>query len=204
MLTARPTYRRALRRQAVKLRRGVVLVIVVVTVAVMAILATVIFAALQSGGGVDRIVLAADILFRFKTEIIGAPPSFYERIKTYPGGLSHLIEPLTTSKVNSCGDFYSASPDVNNWRGPYHLVPFNAADGYVLSLGIVAQDATERTTFTNGALALAIVMNDVQVADALSLKGKIDGTAGDTIWIGPQVGDSPVVVHYRIPITADC
>ena len=185
-------------------RRGVVLVIVVVSVAVMAILATVIFAALQSGGGVDRIVLASDILFRFKTEINGAPPSFYDKVKDYPGGLSHLIEPITTSKVNSCGQFYSASPAVNNWGGPYHLIPFNPADGYVLSLGIAAQDATERTTFTNGQPALAIVMNDVQLADAQSLKAKIDGTSGDTIWFAPPVGDDPVVVHYRIPITTDC
>lgn len=203
MLTLRTNGARALEPTAKKLRRGVVLVIVVVAVAVMAILSTVIFAALQSGGGVDRIVLASDILFRFKTEIIGTPPSFFERIKVYPGGLSHLIEPITTSKVNSCGQFYKASPDVNNWRGPYHLIPFNPVDGYVLSLGIAAQDATLRTTFTNGALALAIVMNDVQLADAQALKGKIDGTSGDTISFTPN-GDNPVVVHYRMPITSLC
>src|SRR5687768_13891599 len=192
-----------LRTPLARVRRGAVLIIAVVTIAVMAILATVIFAALQSGGGVDRIVLASDILFRFKTEIIGTPPSFFERIKVYPGGLSHLVTPITTSKRNSCGNFYSASPDVNNWRGPYHLIPFNPADGYVLSLGIAAQDSLIRTTFTNGALALAIVMNDVQLADAQSLKGKIDGTSGDTIAFTPN-GDNPVVVHYRMPITALC
>lgn len=190
-------------RLSPRIRRGVVLVVAVVTIAVMAVLATVIFASLQSGGGVDRIVLASDILFRFKTEIIGAPPSFYERIKVYPGGLSHLVEPITTLKRNSCGDLYKASPDVNNWRGPYHLIPFNPADGYVLSLGIVAQDSTVRTTFTNGALALAIVMNDVQLADAQSLKAKIDGTSGDTIAFTPS-GENPVVVHYRMPITSLC
>lgn len=190
------------RRRLASARRGVVLVIAVVTIAVMAVLATVIFASLKSGG-VDRIVLAADILFRFKTEIIGTPPSFFERIKVYPGGLSHLVEPITTAKKNSCGQLYKASPDVNNWRGPYHLIPFNPADGYVLSLGIVAQDSTIRTTFTNGALALAIVMNDVQLADAQALKGKIDGTSGDTIAFTPN-GDNPIVVHYRMPITSLC
>lgn len=184
-------------------RRGVVLIIVVVTVAVMAVLATVIFAALQGSGGVDRIVLASDILYRFKTEINGTPPSFYDRVKDYPGGLSHLIEPITTAKRNSCGQFYSASPAVNNWWGPYHLIPFNPVDGYVLSLGIAAQDATERTTFTNGVPALAIVMNDVQLADAQSLKAKIDGTGGDTIAFTPN-GDNPITVRYRIPITTDC
>jgi hypothetical protein len=186
-------------------RRGFALMIAVVSVAVMAILATVIFASLTSGGAgsFDRITLATDILFRFKTEIIGAPPSFYERIRTYPGELHDLVEPITTADVNSCGQAYSASPDVNNWQGPYHLIPFNEAFGYTLSSGIVAQNATIRTTFTNGALALGIVMNDITLADAQAIKAKIDGTSGDTIAFTPN-GDNPVVVHYRMPITSDC
>lgn len=185
-------------------RRGVVLVVVVVTVAVLAILSTVIFAALGSGGGsVDRIVLASDILLRFKTEIIGAPPSFFERIRTYPGHLIDLIIPITTSQTNSCGQFYKASPDVNNWLGPYHLIPFEPSTGYTLSKGIVALDSTTRTTFTSGALALAIIMTDVQLADAQALKSRIDGTTGDTIQFTPN-GDNPVTVHYRMPITIDC
>lgn len=185
-------------------RRGFALMIAVVSVAVMAILATVIFASLTGGGaGFDRITLATDILFRFKTEIIGSPPSFYERIKTYPGQLHDLVEPITTSDVNSCGQTYSASPDVNNWLGPYHLIPFNENFGYTLSSGIVAQNGTIRTTFTNGALALAIVMNDITLADAQAMKAKIDGISGDTIAFTPN-GDNPVVVHYRMPITANC
>lgn len=185
-------------------RRGFALMIAVVSVAVMAILATVIFASLTgSGAGFDRITLATDILFRFKTEIIGSPPSFYERIRVYPGHLHDLVEPITTSDVNSCGEFYKASPDVNNWLGPYHLIPFNENIGYTLSSGIVAQNATIRTMFTDGALALAIVMNDITLADAQAMKAKIDGTSGDTIAFTPN-GDNPVVVHYRMPITADC
>lgn len=193
-----------LRRARARARRGFALMVAVVTVAVMAILATVIFASLSGGGiGFDRIVLATDILFRFKTEIIGAPPSFYERIKVYPGQLHDLVEPITTNDVNSCGQFYNASPDVNNWLGPYHLIPFNENFGYTLSAGIVAQNATERTTFSNGALALAIVMNDVTLADAQAMKARVDGTSGDTIAFTPN-GDNPVVVRYRIPITANC
>ncbi len=176
--------------------------IAVVTIAVMAVLATVIFASLRPGG-VDRILLAADILFRFKTEIIGTDPSFYERLKVYPGRLSHLVYPITTAQRNSCGQFYKASPDVNNWRGPYHPVPWVSGDPYVLALGIVAQDSTVTTTFTNGALALAIVMIDVQLADAQALDARIDGVTGDTISY-TQNGDNPVVVHYRMPITSLC
>ncbi|MEX1186500.1 MAG: hypothetical protein WEA80_07905 [Gemmatimonadaceae bacterium] len=174
----------------------------VAAIAVLVIGATVIFAALR-GGGVDRIVLAANILHRFKTEIIGTAPSFYARIGKYPGHLSDLTNRISTSDVDSCGDPYRANPDVNTWRGPYHLIPFNPAVGYTLSSGIVAQDATIRTTFTNGALALAIVMIDVPVADAQALKGKVDGTTGDTISFTPS-GNSPLTVHYRMPITAAC
>ncbi|MBA3578886.1 MAG: hypothetical protein H0W42_02775 [Gemmatimonadaceae bacterium] len=176
----------------------------VVTIAVMAVLATVIFASLRTGG-VDRIILAADILFRFKTEIIGTDPSFYERLKVYPGRLSHLVYPITTAQRNSCGQFYKASPDVNNWGGPYHPVPWVPGAPYVLALGIAAQDSTIRTNFSppGNALALAIVMNDVQLADAQALKARIDGIGGDTIAF-TQNGDNPVVVHYRIPITSLC
>lgn len=189
---------------AARARRGFALMIAVVSVAVMAILATVIFASLTGGGaGFDRITLATDILFRFKTEIIGSPPSFYERIRTYPGQLHDLVEPITTTDVNSCGLPYSASPDVNNWLGPYHLIPFNENLGYTLSSGIVAQNTTIRTTFTNGALALAIVMNDITLADAQAMKAKVDGTSGDTIAFTPN-GDNPIVVQYRMPITSDC
>lgn len=203
MLSSNGTCLHMRRGQSVgRLRRGVVLVVVVVTIAVMAILAAVIVASLRSAG-VDRIVLAADILFRFKTEIIGPDPSFYERLKVYPGRLSHLVYPITTSQRNSCGQFYKASPDVNTWKGPYHLVPWVAGNPYVLALGISAQDSTVRTTFSNNANALAIVMNDIQLADAQALKARIDGDNGDTISFTPN-GDNPVVVYYRMPITALC
>lgn len=182
-------------------RRGIVLVIVIVTVAVIAVLSTVIFASLSTG--VDRIVQTADILFRFKTEIIGTPPSFFERIRVYPGHLIDLIEPITTADVNSCGEFYKASPDVNNWQGPYHLVPFNPAEGYVLALGIQAQDATARTTFTNGAPALAIVLVGIQRQDAEALKLKIDGSTGDTIAFTLNESNR-IIVHYRMPSTGAC
>ena len=181
--------------------RGIALMVVLVTVAVIIVLATAITASISNE--YNRILIAADALFRFKTEIIGAPPSFYERIKSYPGHLIDLIEPITTAKTNSCGGFYKASPDVNNWLGPYHLIPYNPASGYTLSSGIVAQDATIRTTFTNGATALGIVMNDVQLADAQALKSRIDGTVGDTIAFTPN-GTNPISVTYRMPIGGNC
>lgn len=183
------------------LRRGVALMFVLVAIAVVMVLATVIAVTLTKD--FDRILIAADALFRFKTEIIGSPPSFYERIRSYPGHLHDLVEPITVQQTNSCGQFYKASPDVSNWQGPYHLIPFNPALGYALASGIVASDTTARTTFTNGALALAVVMNDVQLADAQALKARIDGTAGDTIFFTTN-GNNPVTVHYRMPITSNC
>lgn len=183
------------------LRRGVALMVVLVAVAVLMVMATVLAVTLTKD--YDRILIAADGLFRIKTEIIGAPPSFYERIKVYPGRIHHLVEPITVSQVNSCNQLYKASPDVNNWQGPYHLVPFDPDLGYTLASGIVASDTTARTTFTNGALALAIVMRDVQLADAEALKAKIDGVGGDTIAFTPN-GTNPVTVYYRMPITALC
>ena len=183
------------------LRRGFALMVVLATVVVIMVLATVVSVTLTKD--YDRILIAADALFRFKTEIIGSPPSFYERIHVYPGRLHHLVEPITVAQVNSCGQLYKASPDVNNWQGPYHLIPFDPSLGYTLASGIVASDTTVRTTFTGGALALAVVMNDVQLADAEALKARIDGVSGDTISFVPN-GSNPVTVHYRMPIGSNC
>ena len=182
-------------------RRGVALMIVLVSVAVLLVFALAISASISNE--FDRILIASDGLFRFKTEINGDPPDFFDKVKAYPGHLNDLIVPITTSKTNSCGQFYKQSPDVNNWLGPYHLVPFDPANGYALTTGIVAADSTHRMTFTDGSLALAIVMNDVQLADAQALKARIDGTSGDTIAFTPN-GTNAISVYYRIPITSSC
>lgn len=175
--------------------------IVLVSVAVLIVLATVIFATISNE--FNRILIASDALFRFKTEINGTPPAFYSVVKEYPGHLNDLIIPITTSNTNSCGNFYKASPGVNNWLGPYHLIPFDPASGYTLSKGIVAEDSLVRTTFTNGGVALGIVMKRVELADAQAIKARIDGTSGDTVGFVPN-GTDPITVTYRIPISAGC
>lgn len=183
-------------------RRGVALMIVLVAIAVLIVFATVITASISSE--FNRILIASDALFRFKTEIIGTPPSFYERIRTYPGHLIDLIVPITVSQTNSCGAYYKASPDVNNWLGPYHLIPFDPATGYTLSSGIVAQDSMIRTNFASGAKALGIVLNNMQLADAQALKARIDGgVLGDTIAFTAN-GTNLISVVYRMPITGNC
>lgn len=196
-----------LTRRVAGRRSGFALMIAIVSIAVMAVLATVIFASLSGGGaGVSRVALATDILFRFKTEIIGAPPSFYERIRVYPGHLHDLVEPITTSDSSLCGTPYRASPDVNNWLGPYHLIPFNQNFGYTLAAGIVAQNTLERGNLLNGTLALAIVMDVVNLADAQEMDVRIDGAPGpnaDTITYVPN-GDNPVIVKYLMPIVNTC
>lgn len=192
---------RASVRRAGTPRRGVAFMIVLVAVAVLIVLATAITASISDE--FDRILIASNGLFRFKTEIIGPTPSFFPVVKAYPGHLIDLIIPITTSNTNSCGAFYKSSPDVNNWLGPYHLIPFDSTSGYTLSKGIVAQNLLVRTTFTNGALALGIVMPRTQLSDAQALKARIDGTAGDTIGFTAN-GINPITVTYRIPITSSC
>lgn len=183
-------------------RPGFALFTALITIAVIAVLATVIVLSINID--FNRIAIAADSLFRFKSEIIGTPPSFFTRINVYPGHLHDLVEPITTLQTNSCaGQFYKSSPDVNNWQGPYHLVPYNPANGYTMARGIVANDSTRRTTFTNGSSALAIVMQDVQLADAQALKARVDGPTGDTIAFTPN-GPNPITVLYRIPSTGAC
>ena len=191
----------ARRSPGIAKRPGFALFTALVTIAVIAVLATVIVLSLNVD--FNRIAIAQDSLFRFKTEIIGVPPSFFTRINTYPGHLSDLVQPITTLQTNSCGNFYKSSPDVNNWQGPYHLVPFNPALGYTMARGLVANDSTRRTTFTDATPALAIVMVDVQLADAQALKARVDGIIGDTVAFTPN-GSNPITVLYRMPSTGAC
>ncbi len=201
-----PMGMRTARRQST--RRGVALMIVLVAIAVIMVIATAVTATLSKD--FDRILIAADGLYRLKTEIIGVNPSFFERIQTYPGNLHHLVEPIKVTEQNSCRQLYKSSPDVSNWQGPYHLFPFNPALGYTLASGINASDTVGRSglgnpvvpAFTNGAAALVIIMKNMQRADADALKSRIDGTAGDTIAI---IGSGEnVTVHYRMPRGGNC
>lgn len=182
------------------------MIFLVVTLAVMAILATVVLANTAGARQRDTLVQAVSELLRFGYEIgvNTKKPSFRGDVGNYPGRLSHLYQPVTTTDRNSCGTTYSAS-DAGKWTGPYHLIPMVRDANYQMVPGIVASDTLVRTPTTGGTSpTLAIVLRNVSLETAQDLGLAFDGVstgAGPNITFTPS-GTSPVSVSYNIPITA--
>lgn len=187
-------------------RRGVALIFVVVTLAVMLILATVIIVNTASKGHQQRVFAASSALLRFRSEFgaQGNAPSFIQDLNQAPGRLSHLYVKLTNQDLDSCGQIYGKK-EINNWRGPYHLVPMLRDSNYQIEPGLVAIDTLIRTPPTatgQQAGILSMVMKNVSLELAQDIGMALDGIPSGT---GPQItftpnGTNPVTVYYNVPI----
>lgn len=200
-------------RPAYSERRGFALLLVIVIVASLAVLATVITVNLSGDNDQKRVARAADILKRFEQETVGVIPSFKGQETQNPGLLSELyIKPVITDP-NSCT---TAAPSkaltsASLWRGPYHLIPIPTT-GYNIASGFFANNVLVRnpSNTTRGSGTLAIVMDNVSLADAKALGLEIDGVdtgAGSTGLPGSQIsftvnGNAPVQVQYLFPVTS--
>ena len=188
-------------------RRGIALVVVLMTSVVLAIGSTVILVNLTSSRAVDRRLAAQVILTRFGLEVgaNGQSPSFDGDVTANPSQLSQLGVKITTSDRDSCGDNYTGGTEVNNWRGPYHLVPMTKDRRYEISPGFSASDTLVRVPTTGGQNddgTLFVVMKDVALDDAQALNFAFDGNTNGT---GPKIfftpnGNAAIEVRYAIPI----
>ena len=187
-------------------RRGIALIFVVVTLAVLLILATVVVANTASGRHQERVRAATAALLRFRSEIgsQGNSPSFIQDLNDAPGRLSHLYVKLTNQDRNSCGVVYG-NQEINNWRGPYHLVPMLRNMPYQIEPGLIANDALDRepdVATGQQAGVLSIIMDNVAIDMAQDLGVAFDGVntgAGPTITFTPS-GTSPVQVKFNVNI----
>lgn len=187
-------------------RRGVALIFVVVTLAVMLILATVIVVNTASQGYQQRVFAGTSALLRFRSEFgaQGNAPSFIQDLNQAPGRLSHLYVKLTNQDLDSC-DIPFGQNEINNWRGPYHLVPMLRDSAYQIEPGLVADDTLMRTPATASGQQpgiLSVVMRNVQLELAQDLGFALDGVktgAGPQITFTPN-GTNPVTVYFNVPI----
>lgn len=187
-------------------RRGVALIFVVVTLAVMLILATTILVNTASRGYQQRLFSATSALLRFRSEFgaQGNDPSFIQDLNQAPGRLSQLYQKLTNQDLDSCDQPFGNN-EINNWRGPYHLVPMLQGEPYQIEPGLVAQDTLLRTPSTATGQqpgTLSVVMLDVQLELAQDLGFAMDGVktgAGPQITFSPN-GSQPVTVYFNVPI----
>jgi hypothetical protein len=187
-------------------RRGVALIFIVVTLAVMLIMATVIVVNTASSSHQARVRAAANALIRFRSEFgaQGNAPSFIQDLNQAPGRLSHLYVQLTNQDRDSCGQVYGKQ-EINNWRGPYHLVPMLRDSNYQIEPGIISIDTLIRTppnaTGQQPGI-LSMVMRNVSLEMAQDLGMALDGIPSGT---GPQItftpnGSNPVTVFFNVPI----
>lgn len=187
-------------------RRGVALIFVVVTLAVMLILATTILVNTASRGYQQRLFSATSALLRFRSEFgaQGNAPSFIQDLNQAPGRLSQLYQKLTNVDLDSCDQPFGNN-EINNWRGPYHLVPMLKGEPYQIEPGLVAQDTLLRTPSTATGQqpgTLSIVMLNVQLELAQDLGFALDGVktgAGPQITFTPN-GTQPINVYFNVPI----
>lgn len=178
-----------------------------VGVAIAAALAVAFYATFGRAGGntsdaddrARRAGQAATVLFDIATaiaalETTNPPSSFLQTVGAYPGTLSQLTVPITTSDRNSCNrptDAYSggavptkpANPGyVQGWAGPYYTMSFVPGGATQLSQGFVTQDSLIRIPSnpvnnpkgSEWAGRLLIRMTNVSLADAQALDAAVD------------------------------
>lgn len=188
-----------------------------VVIAVLGILATVIVATTSGPSAsqksdqarINEVAFTLDELARAIAffEATKGPISFKQTVGVYPGRLSHLTAPITTSQRNGCGAVYTAS-NVAAWTGGYFLREIPPA-GFRIAEGFITQDSLVRTppnTATTPAGTIAIVIPNVTRSDAVLLGMTVDddstGTVS-TVRYTPNDGSSPVTVSY-LTMVGDC
>lgn len=201
-------------------RAGLTLVELVIVMAILGILGVVIVSTTSGTSAsqqsdqerINEVANELDILARAIAFFEPTKPkfSFKQTVGVYPSRLSHLTEPITPSKQNSCGQNYT-SGQANLWLGGYYTREIPTT-GLFVAPGFVTSDTLFRTPPTfpvpqgpyHGTLAIKIP--NVTLADArllgLTVDGDSTGTVG-TVRYTPQNGTSPVIVNYLISV-GDC
>jgi type II secretory pathway pseudopilin PulG len=221
-------------------RAGITLVEVIVAVSVLAIIGIAIFVSAtvsqgSTAGGDDNIDKAAhtltdlsEAIALWTNRISGAPTSFFQVIGAYPGTLSQLTTPITTSDRNSCARGFPLNnatryknSQVNEWEGQFFRQELPPT-GFLIAPGFFAQDTLLRYSAVMNALGppwfneqyfpsgntttagtLAIVMHNVAYANAVGLARRVEGdTTGvfGAVRFLKNATNTPVTVEFHIGI----
>jgi prepilin-type N-terminal cleavage/methylation domain-containing protein len=177
-------------------RSGFTFIELIVALAIMTMIAAVVTPVLVETLDQSRTEQARASLENL-AEAIG---HFHDDVDEYPGYLSQLYEPITTSRRNSCGQAYNGG-DVNDWQGTYidRVIP---PGGLPVFVG-TAQNELLRLSLW-GYTALVIVVTDVLEEDAETLNQMIDNDGsnitGTIAWL-PAAANGTVTLYYTIPIS---
>lgn len=221
-------------------RRGITLVEMVVAVAIIAIIGVTIIlanasASQRSINELDNIERAARVLTDLSEAMAlwterrsGEPTSFFQIIGAFPGTLSQLTTPITTSDRNICGrvpPLQNATryknAEANRWEGQFFRQELPAT-GFLIAPGFFAQDSLLRYSavfnpagnpyfqqeyFPSGNTTspgtIAIVIPNVKYTDAVALAQRVEGdTSGiyGAVRFPQNTTNTPVTVEYHIAI----
>ncbi|MGQ0813176.1 MAG: prepilin-type N-terminal cleavage/methylation domain-containing protein [Gemmatimonadota bacterium] len=183
---------------AVRPRAGLTLVEVIVVIVVSVILAAAIVPSLIGALDRERVQASVDAM----QGVTDAMSELRQDNQDWPGRISHLSAPITTSMTNVCGNTYTTGR-VTNWAGPYldRVVP---STGVPIGIGVL-KDTTYRSFVTGNDGLLTMEILNVTLEDARGLNTTVDGdgdVAGQTIgtvrWSAPVNG--MVTTYYYRPI----
>ena len=201
-------------------RPGFTITEIITAVAVLAIIAAIVVSSDNPETSNDRARYdaASDALNNLARAVAGfepyaSPRSFHQVVKVYPGKLSDLTTPITTSGTNICGGAYTgtaAGTNVDNWAkaaNPFYGSQLLPA-GTPIVPGFTVQDVLVRLSTVpssavgvNSANTTVIRMPSVTLADAqgldMAMDGVLDGNTG-TIRYGSS---DPTPVDYYITIS---
>jgi type II secretory pathway pseudopilin PulG len=223
-----------------RLRRALTLIETVVALAIVGIIGLTIAiatgsASQRSVNELDNVERAARILTDLSEAIAlwterrsGDPTSFFHIIGAYPGKLSHLTAPITTSDRNSCGlgvpqqnATRFGNAEVNRWEGQFFRQELPTT-GFLIAPGFFANDQMLRysavfnpagppyfaqeyfpsgNTTTPG--TLAIVIPNVKYTDAVALAQRVEGDPTGVfgaVRFVPNGTNAPVTVEFHIAI----
>ena len=178
-------------------RPGLTLLEVMIAIAIIAILAATV--APNFIGALDR--KRVDASAEALVEIMEAMTTMRLDNQDWPGSISHMAEPITTSMTNVCGNGYPTGK-VNNWEGPYLDRPIPAS-GLPIGVGI-AEDVFVREVVSGNDAYLKIQITDVSEEDAIALNHVLDAdssaTGGAFRWNTPADAEGMVTAFYLRPI----
>ena len=179
-------------------RRGVTLIEIVVVITVLLILAAAMVPSLIGGVDRDRVSSSVDAL----QDITEAMTAMRTDNQDWPGRISHMSKPITTSDRNVCWASGYSSGRVSNWAGPYidRVVP---STGLPISIGVI-KDSVYRSQVSGNDALLTIEVQNVSVEDAFGVNTAVDNdgdvagrTTGTVQWSTTSPEGLVTLFYYR-------
>jgi type II secretory pathway pseudopilin PulG len=172
--------------------RGYALPWIILTVAIIAAIAAVVAPSLTTLDDRTRALNSATQLKLIADGFI----QFGNALNQYPGHVSQLTIPITTSTTNTCGQTMSAT-DVTQWtaNAPYAPI-YTPTNGTWTDIGRIRDSVPFRSS-PPVKTPIYVELPGVSGEDAAMLKNVVDNGTGDTVSFAAAINDT-TTVRYRV------